>query len=149
MYKIIGADQKEYGPISADQIRQWISEGRANGQTMVCAEGTTDWKPLEMFPEFGLMASPVAAGIASPSLASPASPEEILARDYTLDIGSCIGRGWTLFKDNFGTLFVTVLLLAALMFGVGVVVQLVFCGRRREPASLCHQAISESGLWHF
>src|SRR5256884_2188133 len=33
MYKIIGADQKEYGPITADQVRQWMAEGRANGQT--------------------------------------------------------------------------------------------------------------------
>ena len=28
MYKIIGGDQKEYGPIGAEQIRQWIAEGR-------------------------------------------------------------------------------------------------------------------------
>ena len=125
MYKIIGADQKEYGPIPADQIRQWISEGRANGQTMVCAEGTTDWKPLEMFPEFGLMASPVAAGIASPSLASPASPEEILARDYTLDIVSCISRGWALFKDDFWTLFLTFLLCVVLTIGALVVIVLI------------------------
>ena len=30
MYKIIGADQREYGPVSADQVREWISQGRAN-----------------------------------------------------------------------------------------------------------------------
>jgi hypothetical protein len=137
MYKIIGADQKEYGPISAEQIRQWISEGRVNGQTMVCAEGSTDWKPLEMFPEFGLMASPVAAGIASPTLAPPASPEEILARDYTLDIGSCIGRGWTLLKDNFGTLVVIALLLLVMQFGVGFMIGLAFnaAGINEMPAS--------------
>lgn len=52
MYKIIGADGKEYGPISAEQLRQWIAEGRANAQTRVCAEGTTEWKPLSAFPEF-------------------------------------------------------------------------------------------------
>jgi hypothetical protein len=28
-YKIIGADLMEYGPVSAEQIRQWINEGRA------------------------------------------------------------------------------------------------------------------------
>lgn len=51
MYKIIGADQKEYGPITAEQIRQWIAEGRVNGQTLVQAEGSTDWRPLASFPE--------------------------------------------------------------------------------------------------
>lgn len=52
MYKIIGADGKEYGPITAEQLRQWIAEGRANGQTKVLSEGATDWKPVTEFPEF-------------------------------------------------------------------------------------------------
>src|SRR6266850_1917170 len=52
MYRIIGADGNQYGPISAEQLRQWISEGRANAQTKVLAEGTTEWKPLSEFPEF-------------------------------------------------------------------------------------------------
>ena len=52
MYKIIGADQKEYGPVSADQLRQWITEGRVNAQTSVQAAGETTWKPLFMVPEF-------------------------------------------------------------------------------------------------
>src|SRR5512141_3002146 len=52
MYRIIGADGKEYGPISSEQLRQWIAEGRANAQTRVLAEGTTEWKPLADFLEF-------------------------------------------------------------------------------------------------
>jgi hypothetical protein len=54
MYKILGADQKEYGPVSADQLRQWITEGRANAQTMVLAEGSTEWKALGSLPEFAV-----------------------------------------------------------------------------------------------
>ena len=53
MYKIIGADQKEYGPISAEQLKQWIEQGRANASTLVQAAGSADWKPLYSFPEFG------------------------------------------------------------------------------------------------
>ena len=52
MYKIIGADQKEYGPISADQLRQWIGEGRINAATMAQAEGDATWKPVGSIPEF-------------------------------------------------------------------------------------------------
>jgi hypothetical protein len=52
MYKIIGADGKEYGPITAEQLRQWIAEGRANALTRVLVEGTTEWKPLSEIPEF-------------------------------------------------------------------------------------------------
>jgi hypothetical protein len=33
MYRIIGADQKEYGPVTQDQICQWIAEGRANAHS--------------------------------------------------------------------------------------------------------------------
>lgn len=52
MYKILGTDNKEYGPVPAEQLRQWILQGRANRNTLVQAEGATSWKPLSLFPEF-------------------------------------------------------------------------------------------------
>jgi TM2 domain-containing membrane protein YozV len=52
MYKIIGADGKEYGPVAAEQLAQWIREGRANAQTKVQGEGQAEWKHLANFPEF-------------------------------------------------------------------------------------------------
>ena len=52
MYKIIGVDQKEYGPISGDLIRQWIAEGRVNANTQARAEGAEQWQPLSAFAEF-------------------------------------------------------------------------------------------------
>ena len=52
MYKVIGVDQKQYGPVSADQVRQWIAEGRVNAQTQAQIEGAADWKTLREFPEF-------------------------------------------------------------------------------------------------
>ena len=125
MFKIIGADEKEYGPISADQIREWIAEGRANGQTMACAEGTHDWKPLEQFPEFGYTATqPVPPLPAAPT--APMTREELLARDYSLDIFSCFTRAWALLKNNFGVMFVTGLLFVALALAVSGGLQLVF-----------------------
>ena len=52
MYKIIGADGREYGPITADQLREWIAEGRAGAQTRVQAEGAAQWTPLTEYVEF-------------------------------------------------------------------------------------------------
>jgi hypothetical protein len=52
MYKIIGADQKEYGPVTADQLRQWISEGRIIASTKIKTEGAEVWKTIAEFPEF-------------------------------------------------------------------------------------------------
>lgn len=51
-YSIIGHDQKQYGSVTEDQLRQWIREGRANAQTRVQAEGSTEWKSLSEIPEF-------------------------------------------------------------------------------------------------
>lgn len=51
MYKIIGADGKEYGPISAEVVKKWIAEGRANAQTKILLEGATEWVPVAQIPE--------------------------------------------------------------------------------------------------
>ena len=53
MYRIVGDDQKTYGPVPAEQVRRWLAEGRADQSTLVQAEGTTEWKPLSAFPELG------------------------------------------------------------------------------------------------
>jgi len=69
MYKIIGADQKEYGPVTADQLRQWLAEGRASLQTRVLPEGGTEWKMLGDLPEFA--AAPPGIAPITPSIAAP------------------------------------------------------------------------------
>ena len=52
MYRIIGTDQNEYGPVSTDHIRQWLAQGRVNRQTRIKPEGATDWRTLGELPEF-------------------------------------------------------------------------------------------------
>ncbi len=52
MYKLLGVDQREYGPVSEAQVREWITQGRANAQTKLQPVGLTEWKPLADFPEF-------------------------------------------------------------------------------------------------
>jgi hypothetical protein len=67
MYRIVGADNKQYGPVSAEMLRQWIADGRANGLTQVLLEGTNDWKPLLQFPEFAAALSAAAGPTGPPS----------------------------------------------------------------------------------
>lgn len=79
MYKIQGADQKEYGPVAAEVIRDWIRQGRVTARTLVQSEGVSEWKPLSDFIEFGsdLAAKQGGAGsAASPMLGAvpPALP---------------------------------------------------------------------------
>lgn len=52
MYRILGADQKEYGPVNAEQVRQWMAEGRITSQTQMRTEESSEWKPLSEFHEF-------------------------------------------------------------------------------------------------
>ncbi len=60
MYKMVGADGREYGPVSADQLREWIAEGRADAQTKVLPEGATEWKLLGDLAEFRTTLGPSA-----------------------------------------------------------------------------------------
>ena len=50
-YKVIGSDLKQYGPVSAEDLRQWIADGRLSAQTKVQIEGTDEWKLLGEVPE--------------------------------------------------------------------------------------------------
>lgn len=56
MYKIIGVDGREYGPVSADQLREWIRQGRVGLQTAVRPDTGGDWRPLASYPEFNFAA---------------------------------------------------------------------------------------------
>lgn len=76
MYKILGGDQKEYGPVTSDQVREWIAQRRAGAETMVRAEGATEWQPLGTIPEFApALLAPLPAGVApTATVVTPDNP---------------------------------------------------------------------------
>lgn len=136
MYKILGADQREYGPVSAEQIIDWVRQGRANANTLARAEGTENWLPLSSIPEFASLFAAGAAG-APPSSAPPPPPQtfsgpvdtdalaqSVLARGGTISAGHCIGRGWDLVMRHFwllvGASLVLGLIEGAIPFLTGV-----------------------------
>lgn len=118
-YKTIGGDGREYGPVTDAELRQWIAEGRLNGQSLAKSDSDAEFRPLETFPEFADffgMAAPVSGAV------SPVAPADWNNRDYQLDIGGCISRGWTLFMDNLGLMLgCTVLYLLIYLGGVMVI----------------------------
>jgi hypothetical protein len=109
MYTIIGGDGKEYGPVTAEQVRAWIAAGRANLETKVKAEGTDEWRRVADFPE-----------LAPPPAQAPASVV-LPGRAATLDVLACYERSWNLLKSDFwplvGVSFVIILLLGVLGYG--------------------------------
>lgn len=131
-YKIIGGDQKEYGPISAEQLRQWVAEGRANAQTLAQSEGSAEWKPLSSFIEFaglfGGLPAPAAPTLGLPlpagAVGAPPPPEAVLSRDYDLDIGDCISRSWALLQRHFWPVVGISLLVWIIQFAFSEVISL-------------------------
>ena len=137
MFKIIGGDGREYGPVGEDEIRNWISVGRANADTKAQREGETDWKPLSSFTEFADALSakqppPAPLFLPEPPPGEPAPDPvalatEVLARQVEVSIGSCLGRAWDLLKSDFWPIIgvsalVLLLLAAAHALYVGIVV---------------------------
>ena len=111
MYKIIGADQKEYGPVTDQQIRRWIAENRVNAQTQARAAEGGDWQPLSDFPEF---ADALAGGIATapgsipgfaPSAGSrEAALQELRAPAIALKVTAILGLAMVFFALLFHVL---------------------------------------------
>jgi uncharacterized membrane protein len=125
-YKVIGGDLKQYGPVSAEDLRKWIADGRLNAMSLVQVYGDVEWKPLSSFPEF---ADALAGKPATLSAPPPMElPSNWLERDYELDIGGCISRSWELLKNNFGLLFVGSLLYLLIEGAIAVCAQIPLIG---------------------
>jgi hypothetical protein len=113
MFTILGADGKEYGPVAADLILQWIGAGRANLQTKARRDGEMEWKNLGDFAEFsatrpappplapaGAGPAPAAAGAGPGRLqGSAAEIAAILAPQAgQFDLFSCLSRSFQLWS---------------------------------------------------
>jgi len=124
LYILIGGDQKEYGPIPATDVQQWLTEGRLNEESLIKAEGDADFRPLGTFPEF-------AGGATSFATVPPpfgTGPADGMPEDYELDLGGCLSRGWALVKNNFSVLFVGTLVYLLIEGVIGGLAQVPFVG---------------------
>lgn len=90
MYRIIGIDGQQYGPVTPEQIRRWLAENRVNAQTLAQVEGTQDWKPLVSFPEFAadFKVPPSLTSATPPANATPRAGSKIPAGICGILLGS-------------------------------------------------------------
>jgi hypothetical protein len=51
MYKILGADGKEYGPVDVELLRRWVKEGRVNVNSRLQEAGSSEWKAAGQIAE--------------------------------------------------------------------------------------------------
>ena len=57
-YKILGGDNKEYGPATLEQMRGWIRDGRVSAVTQVLRSDQNAWVTARDLPELQLSAQP-------------------------------------------------------------------------------------------
>lgn len=123
MFTILGADGKEYGPVTAGKIGEWINGGRATLSTKAKRAGETEWKTLGEFPEFASQSAP--APVTAPAGAPAPAPvtgsikeiaDAFSARAVKIDVFGCLGRSFELWKANlFPLVGVTLLVMLAQM----------------------------------
>lgn len=76
MYKIIGTDGKEYGPVTLEQFRVWVTQSRVNPQTQVKPEGAAEWSLAGNIPELTALFAAAGSAAAIPPL-TPLSPGSV------------------------------------------------------------------------
>jgi hypothetical protein len=105
MYKIIGADQVEYGPVTAGQLTEWIAQGRANAASLVWAEGAAEWKPLAAIPELAaaLGAAATTPRTIGPTITRPPQTNSLAVAGLILGIVAVL-LGWCFFNLIFAVL---------------------------------------------
>ena len=124
MYFLIGADGREYGPFSVEQIRDWVAQGRANAHSRVRRDGETTWQALKDFAELADASNVSAApppGSPPPALSAESIAADYLSRPVSVDVASCITRGWALVRDNPGLTIGGTLLVTLVSVGLGMI----------------------------
>ena len=108
-YEMIGSDGEQYGPFTIQDLRDTLSQGRANAQTQIRETGTEAWQPLgqvlgnqsiENFSEYR---------------------EAILTGNRRLDVGLAFSQGSELFKAHMGILIGSFLLFMLLIMATASV----------------------------
>lgn len=73
MFKMIGSDGMEYGPVPTETLREWIRQGRANAETSVREDGANEWLPVANIPELAGSVPTAAVAEPAPTAAKPAA----------------------------------------------------------------------------
>jgi hypothetical protein len=124
-YYMLGGDGKEYGPISAEQLRHWSAEGRANNYTQVRLAEDGPWVAFGSVMELAAPAGAYAASAVHANLlplaAKVAGPGPGAVDDLVKRLASVLAASSVWMK-----LFALVMILEAVgitfsTFGVGLI----------------------------
>lgn len=133
-YFLITTDGRHCGPLSPDDVRVWLADGRASRHSRARRDGEDAWMPLREMPEFEEVTRPPYVGGGSPS--DPPEPDEDDSRSReaafdddmpaprtgaALDPLACFRRGWVLLQRDFAVLAGWTLAVAIVIMLVGLI----------------------------
>lgn len=118
--------QQQHGPITEDQLHALAKDGVVTGDTLVWRDGMANWQPYRTIS--GAVSAPppapTAATLATTPAAAPASSstelseQQVLDREYRVDIGEGVDRGWKVFTANAGVIIGVGIVWLVLMMGM-------------------------------
>jgi len=134
-FNIIGEDHKEYGPVTGEQLRQWILEGRVGSQTKVQIEGTAEWKLLAEVPELAEISKKRVPPL-------PATPPSVPSKTSGLAVTSLVLGVLGVFTCGLTALF-------GLVFGIVAMVKVSNSRGALRGGGIALAGIIVSGIFLF
>ncbi|NDD39714.1 MAG: DUF4339 domain-containing protein, partial [Verrucomicrobia bacterium] len=102
--------QQQQGPVSEEQLQGLVKDGVVTGDTLVWREGMTNWQPYRSLNASTAAPSnpPIAVGPAPTGATTTSSiglnEQQVLEREYRVEIGEGLDRGWKVFTGNAGVI---------------------------------------------
>lgn len=88
-YTVLGGDGQQYGPVSLDQIKAWVKEGRIDGSTQLLPAGANAWITAAQIPELNITPPPpLMATNTPPPLSGTSQPLEVAILQRQMRIGA-------------------------------------------------------------
>jgi len=145
-YSILGGDQQTYGPYTKEDLRRLVREGRVNGDTLVIAEDSEEWRALKAYPELKDIVQ--AFGTDTWEKADPEPVRAaILAGSHEFPVKEIITAGWEAIKANYWNCFAATAVVMAATMGVSIVASFIpFVG---GFAAVMLQGAVSGGAWIF
>jgi hypothetical protein len=137
MFRVIGGDGKEYGPVTLDQLKTWIAENRFNAQSRIRAEGSYEWKTASEIPE---VAAILGVPVSEPA-APPLAPADLSSRSQS-------SQGLAITSLVLGIVSVVAVFCGGLLAGIAAIIcgHIAFNRVKRNPAQYSGSGMAMAGF---
>src|SRR6185369_4665392 len=99
---IVRVQDREYGPVGVEELREWKREGRLIRENEIREPGSERWIRAGELPE-----------VFADELDEPKTPPPVVRQ---LNFGGILADGWRIYREGFGRFFALALLVAVPAF---------------------------------